>query len=142
MAHAFYTIGHGRRPIGEFVDLLREVEVTLLADVRTMPRSRANPQFNEDALPQALQPFGIAYAHMTDLGGLRGRQKSVAPEINGFWENDSFHNYADYALSDEFRHGLVQGRQMQRIKRRIDDKDGDQQNQWQRHQEGGGGFSP
>jgi len=68
MAHAFYTIGHGRRPIAEFVDLLREVEVTLLADVRTLPRSRANPQYNEDDLPQALQPFGIAYAHMTDLG--------------------------------------------------------------------------
>ncbi len=75
----------------------------MLADVRTMPRSRANPQYNEDALPQALQPFGIAYAHMTDLGGLRGRQKSVAPEINGFWENESFHNYADYAMSERFR---------------------------------------
>ena len=71
MTYAFYTIGHGRREIGEFVDLLREVEVTLLADVRTMPRSRTNPQYNEDALPQALKPFGIAYQHMADLGGLR-----------------------------------------------------------------------
>jgi uncharacterized protein (DUF488 family) len=117
MAHAFYTIGHGRRPIGEFVDLLREVEVTLLADVRTMPRSRANPQFNEDALPQALQPFGIAYAHMTDLGGLRGRQKSVAPEINGFWENESFHNYADYAMSERFRSALAHLRERGRKQR-------------------------
>ena len=117
MAHAFYTIGHGRRPIGEFVDLLREVDVTLLADVRTMPRSRANPQFNEDALPQALQPFGIAYAHMTDLGGLRGRQKSVAPEINGFWENESFHNFADYAMSERFRSALAHLRERGRKQR-------------------------
>jgi uncharacterized protein (DUF488 family) len=59
MAHAFYTIGHGRRPIGNFIDLLRDVEVTLLADVGTMPRSRANPQYNEDALPQASGPSAL-----------------------------------------------------------------------------------
>jgi len=107
MAHAFYTIGHGRREVGEFVELLREVGVTLVADVRTMPRSRANPQYNEDALPQALKPFGIAYAHMADLGGLRGRQKLVAPEINAFWENESFHNYADYAMGERFSEALA-----------------------------------
>ena len=117
MAHGFYTIGHGRREIGEFIDLLREVEVTLVVDVRTMPRSRANPQYNEDALPQALQPFGIAYAHMADLGGLRGRQKLVAPEINAFWENESFQNYADYAMSQRFREGLAHLRERGRRQR-------------------------
>jgi uncharacterized protein (DUF488 family) len=107
MTQAFYTIGHGRREIAEFAGLLREVEVTLVADVRTMPRSRANPQYNEDALPQALKPFGIAYAHMADLGGLRGHQKLVAPEVNAFWDNESFHNYADYAMSQRFREALA-----------------------------------
>jgi uncharacterized protein (DUF488 family) len=117
MAHAFYTIGHGRREIGEFIDLLREAEVTLLADVRTMPRSRFNPQFNEDGLPQALKPSGIVYEHMADLGGLRGRQKLIAPEINGFWDNESFHNYADYAMSERFREALAQLRERGRTNR-------------------------
>jgi|SRR5579871_1711751 len=117
MTHAFYTIGHGRRAIGEFVDLLREVEVTLVADVRTMPRSRVNPQYNEDALPQALKPFGISYAHMPDLGGLRGRQKLIAPAINAFWENESFHNYADYAMSQGFREALAHLRECGRTQR-------------------------
>ena len=117
MTHGFYTIGHGRRAIGEFVELLGEVEVTLVADVRTMPRSRANPQYNEDALPQALRPFGIAYVHMPDLGGLRGRQKLIAPEINAFWENESFHNYADYAMGERFREALARLRECGRTQR-------------------------
>src|SRR4029079_3831648 len=73
MAHPFYTIGHGTRPTGEFVDLLRGVEVTLLADVRNGHASRANPQYNRDVLPHSLEPFGIGYEHMAALGGLRGR---------------------------------------------------------------------
>jgi uncharacterized protein (DUF488 family) len=119
MAHAFYTIGHGRREIGEFVDLLREAEVTLLADVRTMPRSRFNPQFNEDALPQALKPFGIASEHVADLGGLRCSQKSVAPAINAYWDDDSFHNYADYAISERFREALARLRERGRTHRCV-----------------------
>src|ERR1700759_1170993 len=98
MAHPFHTIGHGTRPIGEFVDLLRSANVTLLADVRTVPRSRTNPQYNRDALPQSREEFGSAYEHMSPLGGLRGRTREVAPEVNAFWENQSFHNYADYAM--------------------------------------------
>jgi uncharacterized protein (DUF488 family) len=112
MAHAFYTIGHGTRPIGEFIDLLQSVEVTLLADVRTVPRSRTNPQYNQDALPQSLAPSAIAYEHMAALGGLRGRVREVAPEINAFWDNDSFHNYADYAMSERFRAGLAHLREL------------------------------
>jgi uncharacterized protein (DUF488 family) len=112
MAHPFHTIGHGTRPIGEFVDLLRSVEVTLLADVRTVPRSRTNPQYNRDALPQSLKAFGIGYEHMAPLGGLRGRVREVAGEVNAFWENESFHNYADYAMSDRFREGLAHLREL------------------------------
>jgi uncharacterized protein (DUF488 family) len=84
-ANPFYTIGHGTRPIGEFVDLLRSAAVTLLADVRTVPRSRANPQYNRDTLPQSLEAFGIGYEHMAALGGLRSRVREVAPEVNAFW---------------------------------------------------------
>ncbi len=105
--HPFYTIGHGTRPIGDFVDLLREVGVSLLADVRTVPRSRTNPQYNSDVLPHSLAPAGIGYEHMAALGGLRSRVREVAPEVNAFWENESFHNYADYAMGERFRAVLV-----------------------------------
>ncbi len=105
--HPFYTIGHGTRPIGEFVALLREAGVTMLADVRTVPRSRTNPQYNSDALPHSLDSFGIGHEHMAALGGLRPRSHEIAPEVNAFWENDSFHNYADYAMGERFRAGLA-----------------------------------
>jgi len=107
MAHPFYTIGHGTRPLEEFVALLQDAAVTLLADVRTVPRSRTNPQYNRDALPQALAPFGLDYEHIAALGGLRGRAREVPPKTNAFWANDSFHNYADYAMSEPFRAGLA-----------------------------------
>jgi uncharacterized protein (DUF488 family) len=107
MTHPFYSIGHGTRPLEEFVELLQSVHVTLLVDVRTVPRSRTNPQYNRDALPASLAPFGIQYEHMAALGGLRGRDRSVPPSLNGFWQNDSFHNYADYALSAAFREALT-----------------------------------
>jgi uncharacterized protein (DUF488 family) len=110
--HPFYTIGHGTRPIGDFVDLLREAGVSLLADVRTVPRSRTNPQYNSDVLPRSLEPLGIGYEHMAALGGLRGRVREVAPEVNAFWENESFHNYADYAMGERFRAGLVHLREI------------------------------
>jgi len=112
VAHPFYTIGHGTRPIGEFIDLIRSVEVTLLADVRTVPRSRTNPQYNLDTLPQSLAAFGIGHEHMAALGGLRSRAREVAPEVNAFWDNNSFHNYADYAMGERFRSGLAHLREL------------------------------
>jgi len=112
MPHPFYTIGHGRRPLPEFVDLLRSVEVTCLVDVRTVPRSRTNPQYNRDTLPEELAPFEIAYEHIAELGGLRGRVRDVAPEVNAFWDNDSFHNYADYAMGEQFQNGLSRLRRL------------------------------
>ena len=106
MSNPFFTIGHSTRPIDEFVALLTTAEVKLVVDVRTVPRSRTNPQFNRDALPASLAAHGIAYEHFAALGGLRGKQPGVSPDVNAFWENASFHNYADYALSEEFRSGL------------------------------------
>jgi uncharacterized protein (DUF488 family) len=106
MAQSFYTIGHSNRSFGDFVDLLRSAEVTCVADVRTVPRSRANPQYNQDALPEALATFEIGYEHLASLGGLRGRARDVPADVNAFWQNEAFHNYADYAMSEGFRRGL------------------------------------
>jgi uncharacterized protein (DUF488 family) len=107
MAQPFYTIGHSNRSFDDFVDLLRSVEVTCVADVRTVPRSRANPQYNQDVLPQTLATFEIGYQHVASLGGLRGRARNVPPNVNAFWQNVGFHNYADYAMSEGFRCGLT-----------------------------------
>jgi uncharacterized protein (DUF488 family) len=112
MTQPFFTIGHSTRSIAEFVDLLRSAEIRLLADVRTMPRSRTNPQYNRETLPGSLAEFQIAYQHMPALGGLRGRAKNIAPDVNAFWQNQSFHNFADYALSEAFRSGLAQLREL------------------------------
>ncbi len=107
MTLPFFTIGHSNRSLEVFVALLRQADVTLVADIRKMPRSRTNPQFNETALPQALAGFGIGYDHVASLGGLRGKTAAMAPDINGFWTNKSFHNYADYALTEPFQAGLA-----------------------------------
>lgn len=117
MALPFYTIGHGTRSLPDFVELVMSVAVTLVVDVRTVPRSRSNPQYNQDTLPQSLEPFRIGHEHLASLGGLRGRARNVPTGLNGFWENDSFHNYADYALSDEFRDGLAHLRELGRARR-------------------------
>ena len=103
---AYYTIGHSTRPLPEFVALLREAAVECVVDVRKMPRSRTNPQYNEDTLPASLAPDGIAYRHIAALGGLRGRHRGAETSPNPFWENRSFRNYADYATTEAFRDGL------------------------------------
>ena len=103
-----FTIGHSTRSIPEFVELLRAGQVGMVVDVRSVPRSRTNPQYNLDALPDALASWQIGHTRIEELGGLRKKSKTVAPQVNGFWTNQSFHNYADYALSEEFRHGLSQ----------------------------------
>ena len=101
-----FTIGHSTRSIPEFVELLREGRVELVVYIRTIPRSRTNPQYNLDTLPDELQPYQIGHCRIAELGGLRGRTHEVPPEVNGFWNNRSFHNYADHALSDDFERGL------------------------------------
>jgi uncharacterized protein (DUF488 family) len=112
MQNPFFTIGHSTRPIDEFIQLLQKADVRLVVDVRTIPRSRMAPQFNADALPIALSEFGIGYEHIRELGGRRGRRRDVPAEANALWKNDSFHNYADYALTDEFRSGLARLREL------------------------------
>jgi uncharacterized protein (DUF488 family) len=112
MAHPFFTIGHSTRSIDDFVDLLRQEGVQLLVDVRTVPRSRTNPQYNSDVLPETLSAFQIGYTHVAALGGLRGHNRDIPPAVNAFWENQSFHNYADYAMTDVFRSGLGKLREL------------------------------
>lgn len=108
MSHPFYTVGHSTRTIGEFIELLQAADVTLVVDIRHVPRSRTNPQYNEDNLPDNLAPYNIGYRLIEPLGGLRGKSKQTDPAVNGFWENKSFHNYADYALTESFQTGLNQ----------------------------------
>lgn len=98
----FFTIGHSNRPLGELIEMLREAQVNLLIDVRSFPRSRANPLFNIDSLPDALSAVQIGYRHCPALGGRRPKQKTVDEAINAHWRVQSFHNYADYALGDDF----------------------------------------
>lgn len=101
-----FTIGHSTRTIPEFAALLLEARVDLLVDVRSFPRSRTNPQFNLDVLPDALAQYQIGHLHIGALGGKRGKTKSVGPSPNDLWQNASFRNYADYAMTEAFREGL------------------------------------
>lgn len=109
-----FTIGHSTRAIAEFLALLQEVGVDLLIDVRSIPRSRTNPQFNADALAGTLAEAGIAYRHLPALGGLRHRTKATEPSPNTLWRVAAFRNYADYAGTDVFRTGLDELRALAR----------------------------
>lgn len=108
----FLTIGHSTHSLDEFIGLLQQAGVQQLADVRTVPRSRRNPQFNRDSLPQSLAEVQIGYVHLPALGGLRNHSHDVPADTNGNWQNQSFHNYADYALSAEFQQGLHELQQL------------------------------
>lgn len=100
------TIGHSTRSLEEFVLLLRVGAVTKVIDVRAIPRSRTNPQYNLDRLPDALAACQIGHRYIAKLGGLRGGTTGIASDRNALWRNCSFHNYADYALTPPFREGL------------------------------------
>ena len=98
-----FTVGHSTRTAEEFIGLLAAHGVTLLGDVRTVPRSRTNPQFNKDTLPATLAGAGIDYVHLPELGGLR---KTSPESINGGWRNVSFRGYADYMQTPPFAEGI------------------------------------
>jgi len=100
-----YTVGHSTRSLDELVDLLRGWGIQTLVDIRSVPRSRTNPQFNADVLPAELAKVGMRYVHLSALGGLRGKKKT-APSRNFGWRVDSFRNFADYAETEPFARGL------------------------------------
>lgn len=106
MSLPFFTVGHSTRTIEDFVELLRVGGVRMVIDIRTVPRSRTNPQYNADSLGEALAASQIGHGRIPALGGLRSRVREVPPERNGWWTNRSFHNYADHALGEDFRAGL------------------------------------
>jgi uncharacterized protein (DUF488 family) len=97
------ALGHSNRTLEAFLELVRSVEVSTVADVRTIPRSRANPQYEGAALARALADVGVRYAHLPLLGGLRHARKDSP---NGGWRNASFRGYADHMATPEFEEGL------------------------------------
>lgn len=98
-----FTIGHSTRTLEEFIEILKHYQITELVDIRTIPKSRHNPQFNEHELAHALRNHHIGYRHQKNLGGLRHAHKD---SINTAWENASFRGYADYMQTTEFETGL------------------------------------
>jgi uncharacterized protein (DUF488 family) len=98
-----YTVGHSTRSDTEFAELLRNYGIELLADVRTVPRSRHNPQFNKETLSSFLKTQGIEYRHMKELGGLRHPRPDSS---NTGWRNASFRGYADYMQTPDFSQAL------------------------------------
>lgn len=100
-----YTIGHSTRPIEEFIAILQEHDIQQLVDIRTIPKSRHNPQYGEDVLPQSLAAAGIGYIYLKALGGLRSAMHST---LNDGWRNASFRNYADYMQTPAFAEGIAE----------------------------------
>lgn len=103
-ALTIFTIGHSTHSIEEFLTLLQGHSVQLVADVRTIPKSRHNPQFNTDTLTSSLQAAGIDYLHLKELGGLR-RPTKDSP--NAGWRNDAFRGFADYMQTEEFEEAVL-----------------------------------
>lgn len=98
-----WTIGHSTRSIDDFISLLEESGIKLLADVRSWPGSKRYPQFNKEALAESLNPHGIRYEHLPELGG---RRKPKPDSRNTAWRNASFRGYADHMETEEFRKGV------------------------------------
>lgn len=111
---AIFTIGHSTHSIDEFIELLKTYKIKELVDVRTIPKSRHNPQFNKDALSRSLKKYGLRYTHIKTLGGLRHAKKD---SINLGWRNTSFRGYADYMSTSEFKEGLDKLMEIARVKK-------------------------
>jgi uncharacterized protein (DUF488 family) len=113
-AGTVFTVGHSTLPIEEFVAVLAAYGIERLADVRTVPRSRRNPQFNADALAASLRDAGVEYVPLGELGGLR---KPRADSQNLGWRNESFRGYADYMQTQPFAQGVARLVELSRERR-------------------------
>lgn len=100
---SLFTVGHSTREIGEFIELLLAHKIKQLVDIRTIPKSRHNPQYGQDELQKSLTSHDITYHYLKSLGGLRSAAKK---SVNDAWRNKSFRNYADYMQTDEFKQGI------------------------------------
>lgn len=103
IAGKVFTIGHSTRSLEEFIEILKSFKIARLVDIRTITRSRHNPQFNQENFPSALRDAGIAYEHVQGLGGFR-RAKPFS--VNAAWRNASFRGFADYMQTSEFKKSL------------------------------------
>ncbi|MDV6379064.1 DUF488 domain-containing protein [Sporosarcina sp. GW1-11] len=101
-----YTVGHSTHTKAEFLKLLDDAHIEKLIDIRAFPGSRKFPHFHEDRMKEWLPEHHIDYKHCAKLGGRRRKSKIIDSEINEGWNNQSFHNYADYTLSPEFQEGI------------------------------------
>lgn len=117
MSEPFFTIGHSNRTLGEFIGLLQESHIALVVDVRRLAGSTRYPRFDQDTLSGVLDEVGIRYRRAEGLTGRRPVSKDVPFEVNAWWQNRSFHNYADHALSDGFRSALAELREWGRTRR-------------------------
>lgn len=104
----FFTVGHSTLDLEEFIGMLREAGVGLVVDVRRLPGSKRYPWFDAEPLEAALREAGIGYRRAAGLTGRRPKSKDVDPSVNAFWQNQSFHNYADHAQSEEFADALAE----------------------------------
>jgi uncharacterized protein (DUF488 family) len=111
--NVIFTIGHSTRPLAEFIELLKSNGVQRVIDIRTIPRSRHNPQFCREALAPALRAVRIGYVYLKKLGGLR---RAKPGSINAGWHNASFRGYADYMQTAEFQAGLLRAMQLAKTK--------------------------
>lgn len=98
-----FTVGHSTRSLDEFLQLLKHYSINELIDIRTIPKSRHNPQFNEHEFAHFLRSHHIGYRHQKNLGGLRHPHKD---SVNTAWKNSSFRGFADYMQTEEFQKGL------------------------------------
>jgi uncharacterized protein (DUF488 family) len=98
-----FTIGHSTHPIDEFADILKSHGIEFVIDVRTIPKSRHNPQYNSDTLAAAMHGIAIGYEHLPGLGGLRHAKKD---SVNMAWKNASFRGFADYMQTEAFEQSL------------------------------------
>ena len=108
-----YTIGHSTRSAEEFLEILKQYDISEVMDIRTIPKSRHNPQFNEQELAHFLRNHHIGYRHQKDLGGLRRTSKE---SVNTAWRNASFRGFADYMQTDEFKQGIEKLIEIARVK--------------------------
>nr|WP_202395567.1 DUF488 domain-containing protein [Virgibacillus halodenitrificans] len=114
-----FSIGHYSYSKEDFLRLLSDADIEAVADVRAFPGSRKFPQYSKDNMPDWLQAAGIHYAHFPKLGGRRKASSDVSPLLNGAWENQSFHNYADYTLTESFHEGIAALSQLAQRKRTV-----------------------
>jgi uncharacterized protein (DUF488 family) len=105
VAGVVHTIGHSTHPAATFIEILDAYGIRTLVDVRTVPKSRRNPQFGQEALAAELTAANIEYRHLKGLGGLR---KTSPDSVNGGWRNESFRGYADHMGTDEFKAALAE----------------------------------